>query len=112
MAPFSAPEGDGLGLFVRPPGRQRRISLLDDRGALTGAGKYFFQQRKQAALTREFGQSPPVIEGRRAIKIDATVDMGEGEQTLGPSIYAKVLAAAAGSDSSEAIDDKAAMRSS
>jgi flagellar basal-body rod modification protein FlgD len=46
---------------------------------------------------------PAVIEGRRQIKIDATVNMGEGEQTLGPSIYAKVLAAAAGSDSADGV---------
>ena len=46
---------------------------------------------------------PAVIEGRRAIKIDATVDMGEGEQTLGPSIYAKVLAAPAGRDTVDGV---------
>jgi flagellar basal-body rod modification protein FlgD len=40
---------------------------------------------------------PAVIEGRRQIKIEATVNMGSGEQSLGPSVYAKVLAAAAGS---------------
>lgn len=41
---------------------------------------------------------PAVIEGRRQIKIEATVNMGDGEESLGPSVYAKVLAAAAGSD--------------
>jgi flagellar basal-body rod modification protein FlgD len=46
---------------------------------------------------------PAVIEGRRQVKIEATVDMGEGEQTLGPSVYAKVLAAAAGSDTVDAV---------
>jgi flagellar basal-body rod modification protein FlgD len=44
-----------------------------------------------------------VIEGRRQIKIEASVNMGDGEQTLGPSIYAKVLAAAAGSANSDGV---------
>jgi flagellar basal-body rod modification protein FlgD len=44
-----------------------------------------------------------VIEGRRQIKIEASVNMGDGEQTLGPSIYAKVLAAAAGSDNTDSV---------
>ncbi|MGA1178984.1 MAG: flagellar hook assembly protein FlgD [Marivivens sp.] len=46
---------------------------------------------------------PAVIEGRRQIKIEASVNMGDGEQTLGPSIYAKVLAAAAGSDNTDSV---------
>lgn len=46
---------------------------------------------------------PAVIEGRRQIKIEATVDMGSGEESLGPSVYAKVLAAAAGSDTAESV---------
>ena len=37
------------------------------------------------------------------IKIEATVNMGDGEQTLGPSVYAKVLAAAAGSANSDGV---------
>ena len=44
-----------------------------------------------------------VIEGRRQIKIEVSVNMGEGEQTLGPSVYAKVLAAAAGSDTNDSV---------
>ena len=44
-----------------------------------------------------------VIEGRRQIKIEASVNMGDGEQTLGPSVYAKVLAAAAGSANSDGV---------
>ena len=44
-----------------------------------------------------------VIEGRRQIKIEATVNMGDGEQTLGPSVYAKVLAAAAGSVNADGV---------
>ena len=46
---------------------------------------------------------PTVIEGRRQIKIEATVNMGDGEESLGPSVYAKVLAAAAGSDTAESV---------
>lgn len=46
---------------------------------------------------------PAVIEGRRQIKIEATVNMGNGEESLGPSVYAKVLAAAAGSDTAESV---------
>ena len=44
-----------------------------------------------------------VIEGRRQVKIEATVNMGDGEQTLGPSVYAKVLAAAAGSENTNGV---------
>ena len=44
-----------------------------------------------------------VIEGRRQIKIDATVDMGQGGQSLGPSVYAKVISAAAGSASADRV---------
>ncbi|MDA0962471.1 MAG: flagellar biosynthesis protein FlgJ [Proteobacteria bacterium] len=46
---------------------------------------------------------PAVLEGRRQIKIEAMVNMGDGEQSLGPSVYAKVLAAAAGSDSTNSV---------
>ena len=46
---------------------------------------------------------PAVIEGRRQIKIEATVNMGDGEESLGPSVYAKVLAAAAGSDTADRV---------
>lgn len=46
---------------------------------------------------------PEVIEGRRQIKIEALVNMGEGQQSLGPSVYAKVLAAAAGSNSANSV---------
>jgi flagellar basal-body rod modification protein FlgD len=46
---------------------------------------------------------PAVIEGRRQIKIEATVNMGDGEESLGPSVYAKVLAAAAGSDTADGV---------
>lgn len=46
---------------------------------------------------------PAVLEGRRQIKIEATVNMGDGEESLGPSVYAKVLAAAAGSDTANSV---------
>lgn len=46
---------------------------------------------------------PAVIEGRRQVKIEATVNMGDGEESLGPSVYAKVLAAAAGSDTADRV---------
>lgn len=46
---------------------------------------------------------PAVIEGHRQVKIEATVDTGTGEESLGPSVYAKVLAAAAGSDTTESV---------
>lgn len=46
---------------------------------------------------------PAVVEGRRQIRIEATVNMGDGEQSLGPSVYAKVLAAAAGSDAANSV---------
>ena len=49
------------------------------------------------------GLPPAVLEGRRQIKIEATVNMGDGEQSLGPSVYAKVLAAAAGSDAANSV---------
>lgn len=46
---------------------------------------------------------PAVIEGRRQVRIEATVNMGNGEESLGPSVYAKVLAAAAGSETAESV---------
>lgn len=44
-----------------------------------------------------------VIDNKRPIKIDVTVNMGEGEESLGPSIYAKVLSAAASGANSDTV---------
>lgn len=44
-----------------------------------------------------------VIDEKRAIKIDVSVNLGEGEESLGPSIYAKVLSAAASGANSDTV---------
>ena len=45
----------------------------------------------------------PVIDANRPIKVDVTVNLGDGEQSLGPSVYAEVLSAAASGASSDAV---------
>lgn len=97
-------EGEIHGVIDLPQASSAtRISFMD---AETGELYHSENLGAQRAGLVGFSWSdlpPAVIAGPHQVKIEVTVDMGAGEESLDPSVYAKVLSAAAGSDTAERV---------